>query len=345
MMNHSSSTASLKNESTNAISTDILDDLCSRFIVNVPEEERRDPIRLCFQIEQAHWFYIDFYCSGEYPAARSIGFKDFAYNIFRHLSFLRPHLPTLERILEQWKEYKMAVPTYGAVLLNQDLTKVLLVQGFWSKSSWGFPKGKVNEGEDPARCAAREVLEETGFDASKLIDSRVFLETIVNDQITRLYVVPGIQEETKFIPKTRNEIRAVQWFPLADLPVSRKDTQTKARIGFNSSSFFMVVPFVKLIRNWVSAYQQKQLASLNRRQRCKSSEDYARLSQNSPHTVVGSGSKQSKSTNTRRQLFPQGQSQTGSPAVVPKVAVEISAPSWQNFKLDLKPILACFENF
>ncbi len=25
--------------------------------------------------------------------------------------------------------------------------KVLLVQGFWSKSSWGFPKGKVNEEE------------------------------------------------------------------------------------------------------------------------------------------------------------------------------------------------------
>ena len=55
---------------------------------------------------------------------------------------------------------------------------MLLVQGFWSKNSWGLPKGKVNEGEDPARCAAREVLEETGFDISATITGE-FLETTV----------------------------------------------------------------------------------------------------------------------------------------------------------------------
>ena len=56
---------------------------------------------------------------------------------------------------------------------------MLLVQGFWSKNSWGFPKGKVNEGEDPARCAVREVLEETGYDISSIISNREFLETTV----------------------------------------------------------------------------------------------------------------------------------------------------------------------
>ena len=35
--------------------------------------------------------------------------------------------------------------------------QTLLVQGFWAKASWGFPKGKVNEGEEPCQCAIREV--------------------------------------------------------------------------------------------------------------------------------------------------------------------------------------------
>jgi hypothetical protein len=34
---------------------------CSRFILNIPEEEFKSSDRLFFQIEQAHWFYLDFY--------------------------------------------------------------------------------------------------------------------------------------------------------------------------------------------------------------------------------------------------------------------------------------------
>lgn len=51
----------------------------------------------------------------------------------------------------------MSVPTYGAILMSTDLSHVLLVQSYWSKSSWGFPKGKVNEDEEPLHCAIREV--------------------------------------------------------------------------------------------------------------------------------------------------------------------------------------------
>ena len=154
-------------------------------------------------------------------------------------------MSTFDRIIEQFREYKQAVPTYGAILLNETLTHVLLVQGFWSKSSWGFPKGKVNEQEDPARCAVREVLEETGFDISHLISAHEFLETTVNDQLTRLYLIPGVPHETKFIPRTRNEIRDIQWFPIADLPTCKKDAGTKLRLRIGASSFFMVFPFVK----------------------------------------------------------------------------------------------------
>ena len=105
----------------------------------------------------------------------------------------------------------------------------------------------MNEGEDPARCAVREVLEETGYDISQMISAQKFLETTVNDQLTRLYIIPGVPHLTKFIPRTRNEIRAVQWFAIADLPTNKKDALTKARVGFGSSSFFMVFPFVRFV--------------------------------------------------------------------------------------------------
>jgi len=50
---------------------------CSRFVINVPEEESRDPIRLLFQVELAHWFYLDFYCP-ENSELRSCNIKEFA---------------------------------------------------------------------------------------------------------------------------------------------------------------------------------------------------------------------------------------------------------------------------
>ena len=35
------------------------------------------------------------------------------------------------------------VPTFGAILLNAELDKCLMVKGWKSGASWGFPKGKV----------------------------------------------------------------------------------------------------------------------------------------------------------------------------------------------------------
>ena len=32
---------------------------------------------------------------------------------------------------------------------------VITIQGYWTKASWGFPKGKINQDEDASVCAAR----------------------------------------------------------------------------------------------------------------------------------------------------------------------------------------------
>lgn len=169
--------------------------------------------------------------------------------MFQHLPFLQSHYPRLAEILDEWREYKQSVPTYGAALLSEHNTHVLLVQSYWAKSSWGFPKGKVNEDEDPAHCAIREVYEETGFDITEYIDPNFYFESIINDQLVRLYVITGISLKTKFQPRTRYEIKACEWFPIADLPNSKKDNTPKVKMGVNANSFFMVLPFVKRLKS------------------------------------------------------------------------------------------------
>lgn len=65
------------------IPENILDDLASRFIINIPIYERFNFVRICFQIELAHWFYLDFFCTGEEDRVLvPCGIKQFANHIF-----------------------------------------------------------------------------------------------------------------------------------------------------------------------------------------------------------------------------------------------------------------------
>lgn len=276
----------------------VLSDLCSRFIINVPEEERTDLIRIFFQIEIAHWFYLDFYCDSQFLSSSSssaanltsqtsksltptpngnlfntdnsdesndniiqqqqtqllkpCSIRTFAENIFRHCPFLIPHANQVDDILSKWKVFKHAVPTNGAIVLDETMRYVLLVQGFWAKASWGFPKGKVVEEETEAKCAIREVLEETGFDISKQLNDDHYLEISINDQTIRLYIITNVSKTTKFEPRTRREIKEVRWFAIDELPVHRKDTRTKQTLGYSPNSFFMVIPFLKSLKQWIS---------------------------------------------------------------------------------------------
>ena len=242
-----------------SIPHDILDELAARFIIPMREEERRDLVRVCFMIEQAHWFFIDFYVNNpDYKLAQGT-IKEFAQHIFNHIPFLKKHAHRVEEIIDEWKEYKLAVPTYGAILLNTFLDKVLLVQGFWAKASWGFPKGKVNEDEAPHLCAVREVHEETGFDISEYIDQDEWIEQVINDQTVRLYLIPCVPETTQFKTNTRCEIKDIRWFDVNSLPSSRTDLACKPKLGLAPNSFFMVIPFLRDIKRWIQMKQKDRL--------------------------------------------------------------------------------------
>ncbi|KAK2518084.1 Dcp2 [Columba livia] len=233
------------------IPSSVLDDLCSRFILHIPSEERDNAIRVCFQIELAHWFYLDFYMQNT-PGLPQCGIRDFAKAVFNHCPFLLPQGEDVQKVLEEWKEYKMGVPTYGAIILDETLENVLLVQGYLAKSGWGFPKGKVNKEEAPHDCAAREVFEETGFDIKDYICKEEYIELRINDQLARLYIIPGVPKNTKFNPKTRREIRNIEWFSIDKLPCHRNDMTPKSKLGLAPNKFFMAIPFIRPLREWIS---------------------------------------------------------------------------------------------
>lgn len=325
-----------------SIPLDILSDLLSRFIINVPAAATENHIRLCFQIELAYWYYLDFYVSND-AKLKGCTFKEFASHVFKHLPDLEVHYSRLQEILDEWRDYKQTVPTYGAILLCEGNTHVLLVQSYWAKSSWGFPKGKVNEDEDPAHCAIREVYEETGFDIASYVDPESYLESVINEQLVRLYVIQGISRDTKFQPRTRFEIKACEWFAIADLPNNKKDLTPKLKIGVSANAFFMVLPFVKRIKaisagssNLKGKRQRHKSSSLSEGEAVSFNKSHnQQLTQSQPAANGGGNNKppsakKREKKQSKRQLFNHPQE-------------EFSAPSWLNFKFNKAEIMECIQ--
>ena len=55
------------------------------------------------------------------------------------------------------------------------------------------PAGKLERGEDPLACAARELSEETGFQADKLIDfGRCFTSPGYSTEVLYIYLALGL---------------------------------------------------------------------------------------------------------------------------------------------------------
>ncbi|KAI5651472.1 dcp2, box A domain-containing protein [Phthorimaea operculella] len=354
------STAGNSNEIKHSIPIDILDDLCSRFIINLPPEDRDNLVRICFQIELAHWFYLDYYCTDESNNLNPCGIREFAAHIFHHVPQLRGHASSLDAVLKNWREYKQSVPTYGAILLDTDLTHVLLVQSYWTKASWGFPKGKVNQDEEPWICAAREVYEETGFDISKLINKNDYIEAVIHDQIVRLYLIGHIPRDTKFQPRTRNEIKACEWFPLADLPANKKDMTPKLKMGVSPNAFFMVLPFVKRMRRWVAERNPKAI----KRTRHKSMGEIEASTSKTKNKPISQGLqneitdfqnlqiKNQEFVNSALKHKHHNHSHSATYSVLKDNSPDklespddmffnFIAPSWANFKFDKRAILDC----
>lgn len=126
-----------------------------RFLLNLPADELSKIDRLLFWIQEAHWFYDDFYCDN-YDYLPRYNFKAFTKEIFNHCPLFSGMKNNVTEILNYYRSYKSKIPVCGAIILTPDMSKILLVCN-WNGNSWTFPRGKLNESEESIDCAIREV--------------------------------------------------------------------------------------------------------------------------------------------------------------------------------------------
>ncbi|KAK3799101.1 hypothetical protein RRG08_051379 [Elysia crispata] len=275
------------NDPTKVIPAYVLDDLSSRFIINSRPEEIHSTARLFFLIENAYWFYLDFH-RVENPRLKDCQMKEFAYCLIKHCPVLNKYLQDFEKHFEGWKQYKRTIQTCGAIIMDPDLKYILLVQSYASKNSWGFPKGKINQGELPSQCAIREVLEETGFDITPHLKENEYLERVTNEQTSILYLVPAIPLDTIFLPKTRCEIRDIQWFPIHTLPTYRGDQTLKEAVGQNLN-LYTVTPFIRHLKAWIQQHFEKGTKGKGRQKQKLLAQLVYSSSQENPQAKKGKG--------------------------------------------------------
>ncbi|KZT44377.1 DCP2-domain-containing protein [Sistotremastrum suecicum HHB10207 ss-3] len=218
---------------------EVLEDLSSRFILNLPDEELSSIERVCFQVEQAHWYYEDFVRESN-PRLPSLPLKKFSAMLFKACPMLHQWSHDHEEAFDRFMQYKTRVPVCGVIILNSKMDKCVLVKGWKASSGWGFPKGKINQNEKESDCAIREVLEETGCDVSDYVNEDEYIHTVVREQSITLFIVHGIPEDFQFKTRTRKEISKIEWFKLTDLPTWKRKKDAPGK-------FYLITPFIRFV--------------------------------------------------------------------------------------------------
>lgn len=244
---------------------DWLDELCARFLNNLPKEELQEFSRIGMHLEEAQWFYEDFIRPQNPTTLPNLRIRDFSLRILQHCPVTSiASLDILEKAYDNWVAYKKRIPVRGLIMLNEAMDSAVLVKGWKSSANWSFPRGKINQEEDDLHCAIREVYEETGFnveEAGLIPHNRKvkYFEQTIRDQHLRLYVIPNVPMDTYFEPRTRKEISKIQWYKLVDLPgrVKKKQAQDNTT-GPNASKFYMVAPFMEPLNRWIKQELKKK---------------------------------------------------------------------------------------
>ncbi|OAL20212.1 hypothetical protein AYO20_11538 [Fonsecaea nubica] len=248
---------------------DWLDDLCVRFIINLPPEELESVERICFQVEEAQWFYEDFIRPLD-PSLPSLSLRAFSLRIFQHCPlFSQWSAQHHTTAFAEFLAYKSRVPVRGAILLNESMDEVVLVKGWKKSANWSFPRGKINKDENDLDCAVREVYEETGFDvreAGLVKDEKdmKYIEVTMREQHMRLYVFRGVPRDAHFEPRTRKEISKIEWYKLTDLPTLKKNNHRQHdgsgtdHTAINANKFYMVAPFLNPLKKWIAQQRKKE---------------------------------------------------------------------------------------
>lgn len=275
--------------------TEALEDVHTRFILNLPPTELATADRIFFQLEQAWWFYEDWICDPHPHIAlpRFTSFKPFAFKMFEY----SPLLPDTTKFTTMWNEfslYKRKISNYGCILLNQDCSKLVLCR-VWNGKSYTFPAGKINQGEDGVTAAARETYEETGFDPSckfgitatwtqrdpskitwkPLQEKHCIVVTDEKGKRRIMYVLPGVPEDFPFEPVARKEVSLVTWYAIDDVP----------------KPSYAVLPFIGPLRRWIKKHRKGKERSSSTKSRDRT-----------PHSLTSNG--RNANSNPKSRITP-----------------------------------------
>ena len=261
---------------------DILDELHTRFILNLPSEELNTSERIFFQLEQAWWYYEDMICDkqeeqcpGSCTLPRYANLKPFSKVLFEFSTLLNSY--DFQKLWKEFSIYKRKISTYGCILLNKDYTHVVLCQ-FHKSDTWTFPAGKINQNEIGIDAAARETYEETGFDPHCLFgltkewidsdsnsnsdvelqqkNSKITWKHPLHDEESNMlthveqpsgkrrtyYVCYNVPMDFPFEPVCRKEVDNIKWIDIRDIKEQYKT--------------FAVLPFIGKLKKWIKNTQR-----------------------------------------------------------------------------------------
>jgi mRNA-decapping enzyme subunit 2 len=184
--------------------TNVMEKLAVTFILNLPDTELENTNRIMHNIEEAMWFYTDYYES------KNITLLKFTIIMGEIIGWEKSESI---KIWKQYKKYKKNIVRCGGVLLNKKRDKILLVKSF-NGNYWGFPVGKINKEEKELDCAKREIFEEINYKVKK--PKYKFKLTQNNIKYT-LFLFENIEEYFPFSTNTFMEISEIKWVNSRDI--------------------------------------------------------------------------------------------------------------------------------
>lgn len=306
-----------KDWTVNAEFETALDDVHTRFLLNLPASELATTDRIFFQLEQAWWFYEDMICdNSDIKLPRFGTLKPFAKILFEY----SPLFPASDSFPKMWAEfsaYKRKIGTYGTVLLNEDATHIVLCQ-MWNDDTWTLPAGKINQGESGIMAAVRETFEETGFDPHAVLGlakdlaptwtnpldenwSLSYQESSTGKRRTA-YICKGVPMDFPFAPVARKEVSQVRWFSLKDMPAKT----------------FAVLPFIGRLKFW-------KKRNLKGKSRPKSTGRDKSSSKSRPKSTTGRDKSRDKSRGNKSSSRSRTRSYSGGSAGLMKSGLVDSA--------------------
>ncbi|MEQ2179050.1 hypothetical protein GOODEAATRI_020538 [Goodea atripinnis] len=214
-------------------------------------------------IELAHWFYLDF-CIPNTPGAPQCGIRDFAKadilscvfwstatqdissdfstcgkclfmvmgiifldrcKLFHHCPFLLPHGEDVQKVLEEWKEYKMGVLEETGFDIKNCICKDVYIE---QKITDQLVRLYIIPG----------VSKDTKFNPKTRKEIRV------GEYFNMLTCLMSIVQRSCLHRKSF-VFQNIEWFPIEKLPCYRNDMTPKSKLGLAPNRFFMAIPFIR----------------------------------------------------------------------------------------------------